>query len=211
MASGLKPIGKNFQKWVLNLNSFLLPTLFLTFCSSRSRILPIVSARKWRLVDYSVGLRVLAQPLPSLPPNHCPPATEFVNCTLESSGWVNNPCTFYIFVCLFFNCEVFVGVPESGGCSFAQSCPSLYDSTDCSSPGFCILYRLPELAQTQVHWVGDAIQTSHTLSSPSPPALNLSQHQGLFQWVSSLHHVAKVWALHLQHQCFQWVFRVDFL
>ena len=63
---------------------------------------------------------------------------------------------------------------------------------DCSMPGFPVLYHLPELAQTHVHCVGDAIQPSHPLSSPSPPALNLSQHQGLFQWVSSLHHVAKV-------------------
>ena len=62
-----------------------------------------------------------------------------------------------------------------------------------------------------VHRVGDAIQPSHPLSSPSPPAFNLSQHQGLFQWVSSLHHVVKVLELQLQHQSFQWIFRTDFL
>ena len=80
---------------------------------------------------------------------------------------------------------------------------------DCSTPGFSILHHLPELPQTHVHWVGDAIQPSHLLSSPFPPSCYLSQHQGLFQWVSSLHQVAKV--LEFQHQSFQWMFRVDFL
>ena len=71
--------------------------------------------------------------------------------------------------------------------------------------------HLPELAQTHVHWVNDAIQPSHPLSSPSPPALNLSQHQGLFQRVGSSHQLAKLLELQLQHQFFQWIFRVDFL
>ena len=70
---------------------------------------------------------------------------------------------------------------------------------------------LPELAQIHVHQVGDAIQCSHPLSSPSPPAFNLSQHQYLFQWVSSLHQVAKVLEFQLQHHSFQWIFRTDFL
>ena len=63
---------------------------------------------------------------------------------------------------------------------------------DCSMPGFPVHHQLPELAQTHVHWVSDAIQPSHPLLSPSPPIFNLSQHQDLFQWVSSLHQVAKV-------------------
>ena len=62
----------------------------------------------------------------------------------------------------------------------------------------------------KLHWVGDAIQISHPLSSPSPPALNLSQNQGLFQWVSSSHQVAKVLELQLQHQSFQWIFKIYF-
>ena len=66
--------------------------------------------------------------------------------------------------------------------------------------------KLPEPTQTHVHWVGDAIQPSHPLSSPSLPAFSLSQHQGLFQWVSSSHQVAKVLEFQLQHQSFQWVF-----
>ena len=80
---------------------------------------------------------------------------------------------------------------------------------DCSMPGFPVLHHLPEFVQTHVHWVGDVIQPSYPLSPASPPALNLSQHQGLFQWVGSSHQVAKV--LELQHQSVQWVFRVDFL
>ena len=84
------------------------------------------------------------------------------------------------------------------------------DPMDCSTPGFPVHHQLPELAQTHVHWVGDAIQPSHPLSSPSPPALNPSQHQGLFKWVSSSHEVAKVLEFQLQHQSFQWIFRTDF-
>ena len=76
-------------------------------------------------------------------------------------------------------------------CSVAQSCPTLCNTMNCSTPAFPVLHHLPELAQTHIHWVGDAIQPSHPLSSPSL-ALNLSQHQGLFQWVSSLHQVTKV-------------------
>ena len=95
--------------------------------------------------------------------------------------------------------------------SFAQSCPTLCNPMDCSTPGFPVCHQLPECTQTHVHWVGDAIQPSHPLSSPSPPAFNPSQHQGLFQWVSSSHQVAKVLELRLQHQSLQWIFRTDFL
>ena len=72
-------------------------------------------------------------------------------------------------------------------------------------------HQLPESTQTYVHWVSDAIQPSHPLSSPSPPAFNLSQHQGLFKWVSSLHQVAKVLEFQLQYQSFQWTPRTDLL
>ena len=87
--------------------------------------------------------------------------------------------------------------------SVAQLSPALCYPLDCSTPGFLVLYQLPEFTQTHVHWVGDAIQSSHTLSSPSPPAFNLSQHQGLFQGVSSLHQVAKVLEFQFQHPSFQ--------
>ena len=81
---------------------------------------------------------------------------------------------------------------------------------DCSMPGFPVHHQLLELAQIHVHQVGDAIQPFHPLLSPSP-AFNLSQHQGLFKWVSSSHQVAKVLKLQLQHQFFQWLFRTDIL
>ena len=76
---------------------------------------------------------------------------------------------------------------------------------DCSTLGFPVHHQLPEIAQTHVHWVSDVIQPSHPLSSPSPPAFNLSQHQGLFQWVNSSPQVAKVLEFQLQHQSFQWI------
>ena len=74
----------------------------------------------------------------------------------------------------------------------AQSCPALCDPMNCSTPGLPVHHQLPEFTQTHVHRVGDAIQPSHPLSSPSPPAPNPSQHQSLFQWVNSSHEVAKV-------------------
>ena len=93
----------------------------------------------------------------------------------------------------------------------AQSCPALCDPMDCNTPGFPVHHQLPELAQTHVCRVGDAIQPSHPLSSPYPPVFSLPQHQGLFQWASSSHQVAKVLELQLQHQSFRWIFRTDFL
>ena len=80
---------------------------------------------------------------------------------------------------------------------------------NCSTPGLPVHHQLPEFTQTHVHRISDAIQSSHPLSSPSPSDFNLSQQQGLFQWVSSSHQVAKV--LEFQHQSFQWIFRTDFL
>ena len=78
--------------------------------------------------------------------------------------------------------------------SVAKWCPTLCDPVNCSMPGFPVLHCRPEFAQTHVHWVGDAIQPSHPLSPPSAFAFNLSQHQDLFQWVSSSHQVAKYWS-----------------
>ena len=86
--------------------------------------------------------------------------------------------------------------------SVAQACPTLYDPMNCSTTGFPVHHQLSEFTQTLVHWVGDAIQPSHPLKSPSPPSVNLPQHQGLFQWVNSLHEVAKVLEFQLQHQSF---------
>ena len=95
--------------------------------------------------------------------------------------------------------------------SVAQSCPTLCDPMNCSTWGLPVHHQLPEFTQTHVHWVGDAIQPSHPLSSPSPPAPNPSQHRSLFQWVNSSHEVAKVLEFQLQHQYFQRTPRTDLL
>ena len=109
----------------------------------------------------------------------------------------------------------YVWVCQSVFSSVTQSCPNLCGPMDCSMLGFPAHHQLPELAQTHVHGVSDAIQPSHPLLSPSP-AFNLSQNQGLFQWVSSSHQVAKVLEFQLQHQSFHEYsglisFRIDWL
>ena len=108
--------------------------------------------------------------LPSAPPR--PPPVTLPACSRDAS-----PCV-PAAVCLLCCC-----------CSVTKSCLTLYNPMDCSTPGFPVLHHVPEFTQTHVHGIGDAIQPSHPLSSPSPPAFNLSQHQGLFQWVSSWHQV----------------------
>ena len=95
--------------------------------------------------------------------------------------------------------------------SLNQSCPTLCDPMNHSTPGLPVHHQLPEFTQTHVHQVGDAIHPSHPLLSPSPPAPNPSQHQGLFQWVNSSHEVAKVLEFQLQHQSFQRTPRTDLL
>ena len=84
-------------------------------------------------------------------------------------------------------------------------CLTLCDPMDCSIPGFTVHHQLPEPTQTHIHLISDVIKPSHPLSSPSPPAFNLSQHQCLFKWISSSHQVAKVLEFQLQHQPFQWI------
>ena len=95
--------------------------------------------------------------------------------------------------------------------SVTQLSPTLHNPMDHSTSGFPVHHQFPEFTQTNLHWVGDAIQPSHPLLSPSPPAFNLSQHQGLFKWVNSSHEAAKVLEFQLQHQSFQWILRTDFL
>ena len=96
--------------------------------------------------------------------------------------------------------------------SVSQSCLTFCDPMDCSTPGFLVHHQLPELVQTHVHRVRDAIQPSHPLSSSSPLAFNLSQHRCLFQWVSSSHQVAKVSEFQLQHEYSGLIsFRIDWL
>ena len=95
--------------------------------------------------------------------------------------------------------------------SVLQSCLTLCNPMDRSTPDLPVHHQLPEFAKTHVHWASDAIQPSHPLSSSFPPTFNLSQHDGLFKWVTSSQHVAKVLEFQLQHQSFQWIFRTDFL
>ena len=95
--------------------------------------------------------------------------------------------------------------------SVTQLGPTICDPMDCSIPGLPVHHQFLETTQTHFHWVGDAIQLSHPLSSLSSPAFNLFQHQDIFQWVSSSQQVAKVLEFQLQHQSFQWIFRTDFL
>ena len=95
--------------------------------------------------------------------------------------------------------------------SVAQSCATLCGPKDYSTPSLPVHNQLSEFTQIHLHWVGDAIQPSHPLSTLSPPTFNLSQHQGLFQWVSSSHQVAKVLEFQLQHHSYQWIFRTDFI
>ena len=109
---------------------------------------------------------------------------------------------------MWFICTMEYSVQFS---SVTQLYPTLCNPMNCSTPGLPVYHQLPESTQTHIHRVDNAIQPSHPLSSPSPPALNLSQHQGLFQWVSSSHQVAKVLEFQLQHQSFQWTPRTDLL
>ena len=87
----------------------------------------------------------------------------------------------------------------------------LCNPMDCSTPGLNVHHQLPEFTETHFHWVGGTIQPSHPLSSPSPPAFNLSQNQGLLKWVSSSQQIARVLEFQLQHQSFQRIYRTDFL
>ena len=93
----------------------------------------------------------------------------------------------------------------------SQLCLTLCNPMNCRKPGLLVHHQFLEFTQTHGDWVSDAIQPSHPLLSPSSPTSSLSQHQGLFQWVSPSHQVAKVLEFQLQHQSFQWIFRTDFL
>ena len=112
--------------------------------------------------------------------------TSFPICTSKSKGWV----------------YLVLHICSAQFSSVAQSCPTLCDPMSCSMPGLPVHHKTPGVHPNHVYWVSDAVQPSHSLSSPSPPALNLSQHQGLFKWLSSLHQVAKVLEFQLQHQSF---------
>ena len=100
--------------------------------------------------------------------------------------------------------------PRLSCCSVAKLYSILCNPMNCSMAGSPVLHHLMEFAHTHDYWVGDAIQPFHPLSSPSLPAFSLSQYQGLFQWVGSLHKMVKLLEFQLQHQSFQWIFNTDF-
>ena len=118
--------------------------------------------------------------------------------------WCTAKWLSYMCVCVYIHISVQFSL-------VAQSCPTLCNPMNRSTPGLPVHHQLPEFTQTHVHRVDDAIQPSRPLSSPSPLTPNPSQHQGLFQWVISSHQVAKVLEFQLQHQSFQWTPRTDLL
>ena len=159
--------------------------------------------------EQTCGTSILHRVLPSSqdPAPPCPfqsaPSTALIRVTTTlTSNTTDHVCLFFISVlpgthtvCVFWG---YLSLLTNSGfiladvwytpcCSVAQSCATLCDPMDCSTPGFPVLHHLPQFAQTHVHGVGDIIQPSHPLSSPSLVTFNLSQHEGLFQWVSSLH------------------------
>ena len=146
-------------------------------------------------------MNISAPPLPSLQ-TYIDKSREgiFIPPKDLALSWIQNS--------LFFR-TMMVGIIQFS--SVTQRCLTLCDPMNHSMPGLPANRQLPEFTQTHVHWVGDAIQPSHPLSSPSPPALNLSQHQSLFKWVSSSHQVSKVLEFQLQHQSLQWTPKTDLL
>ena len=163
----------------------------------KSTVCRAMSLLRSKLSLAPISLRVEAKDCPCCPLWSHPSSSLFCSlcCSLDGSFYVS------AWLCRGGRCC----------CSVAQLGLTPWDPMDGNKSGFPILPHLPELAQIHVHRVGDAIQPSHPLSSPSPPALNLYQHQGLFQWVGSSHQVAKVLELQFQNQSFQWIFRVHFL
>ena len=128
-------------------------------------------------------------------------------CRVETKTIKYISYSIYACVCLIVSVQ-FSSVQFS---SLAQSCPALCNPMNRSIPGLPVHHQLLEFTQTHVHRVGDAIQPSHPLLSPSPPAPSPSQHHSLFQWVNSSHEVTKVLEFQPQHQSFQWTPRTDLL
>ena len=133
----------------------------------------------------------------------------WLNCKWSKNTWINFPhqesdrkFIFYFVEKNTFGKFVVIQSP---------SCVRLFATPWTAAHQASLSSTISQSLQVHVHWDSDAIQPSHPVSSPSPPALNLSKHQGLFRWVGSLHQVAKVLTLQLQHLSFQWTFRVDFL
>ena len=151
---------------------------------------PILS--KWLIIHFT-SLFAIFQWLPT---------DSYINSKLHNTACVCSLSIYPYWCPIHMGCFQFILV--------AQSCLTVCDPMDWSTPRLPVNHQFPEFTQTHVHWVGDAIQPSHPLLSTSP-TISFSKHQSLSQSVSSLHQVAKVLGLQLQHQSFQWIFRTDFL
>ena len=125
--------------------------------------------------------------------------------------WMLFQMWFYKSIKLNENANLLVTGHYTCCCSVTHSCLTTWNPRDGRTPGFSVPQHLPKFAQVQVHCISDAIQPSHPLTPSSLPTLNLSQHQGLFQWVSCSHQVTKSLEPQFQHLTFQWVFRIYFL
>ena len=156
---------------------------------------PVVSDLLWPM-DYSMPGFPIPHYLPEFAQGSCP-LHQWWHPAISSSNALFAFCPqSFPASGTFLMSRMFTSVQFT---SVTQSCPTLCNPTNHSMPGLPVHHQLPEFTQTHVHQVGDAIQPSHPLSSPSPPAPNPSQHQGFFQWVNFSHEVAKVLEFQLQH------------
>ena len=172
------------------------------FCCSYQHQLDFL---KWNISYLLYALKRISKEFKQLKNNYI---HRLNCCAQERTHWTSYPPGVHL---LKFIVRLYYDTWTVQCSSVAQLCLTLCDPMDCSAPGLPVHHQLLEFTQTHVHWVSDAIQPSHPLLSPYPPAFNLSQHQGVFRWVSSLHQAAKVLEFQLQHQSFQWTFRTDFL
>ena len=144
-------------------------------------------------------------------PSHWESAPNYIATLLTASGLQPLAITSFFKVQMFHLLRHSLPYQSDQIRSVAQSCPTLCDPMNRSTPGLPVHHQLPEFTQTHVLRVSDTLQPSHPLSSPSPPAPNPSQHQSLFQWVNSSHEVAKVLEFQLYHHSFQITPRTDLL
>ena len=172
-------------------------------------------ASSFRIWNSSTG--ILSPPLALfvvlLPKAHLTLHSRMSGCRwVITPSWLSGSWRSFLYSSSVYSCHLFlISSASVQFSSVTQSCPTICGPMNHSTPGLPVHHQLLEFTQTHVHWVGDAIQPSHPLLSPSPPVLSLSQHQRLFKWVSSSHQVAKVLEFQLQHPSFQWTPRTDLL
>ena len=198
----------NHKYWACALGPGSHKTAAPTSCISSSVFAPQEKPPHWE----AVCIRNTVAPS-SLQPERSPPSNKdpakprinkstFKRLAKSIKCWKKNDVSEHVFVCVCvcverergesLCCTAEITTIDYQFSSVTQSCPTLCDLKDCSTPSFPVHHQLPEFTQTLDHGVSDAIQPSRPLSSPSPPTFNLSQHQGLFKWVSSSHWDARV-------------------